>query len=281
MAKVKLKNLEVTPSGGKDVLDVTRPLVFLDIDDVLCIYQTLNTRDVRAALSDDLTVNADKVFSEIFHPVACCYLRELHDEFQPLYIISSSWTLHLDREQLCQTFLRTGLDFVAHNLHSKWRTARTDDSNRRSEIEAWFEDWLQPPPLVNRPPVLIIDDLRSGVTLFASSLASVTVFCADGVGFTFRELRDARGILRNQLKQRKMVEHKFTLIFDISDCIETTEEIVKLLGAAEITEALDELGQPGQIALTFTRHACSLEDAIESAVKSVLMEAPHAQLVDA
>lgn len=281
MAKCRTKDLTATLPGQVRALQANRPIIFLDIDDVLCVYNTFNSRDVLAALSGDSTVNAEEVLAEVFHPVACYYLRELHDEFKPLYVISSSWTLHLDREQLCKTFLRTGLDFVAHNLHSKWRTVRTEGGNRRSEIEGWLEDWLQAPTLVMRPPVLIIDDLRSGLTLFASPLASVTVFCADGVGFTFRELRDARGVLRNQLKQMNMVEYQFTLVFDISDCIETTEEIVARLSDSGITDAVVVPGQRGQVALTFSRDAVSLEDAQESALKAVFIELPCSELIEA
>lgn len=280
MAIVKLENLQYTRSGHQHALDVNRPIIFLDIDDVLCIYQTYNSRDVLAALAGDSTVDADRVLTEIFHPVACYYLRELHDEFLPLYVISSSWTLHVTQRQLCETFRRTGLEFVADNMHGKWCTVRSEGSSRLTEIQAWLTDWLQSQKLVRRPPVLVIDDLCSGGSLLGSPLASVTVLCTDGIGFTFREFRDAGGILRKQLAQIEQVLHKFTLVFDISECVETQQEIVELVGAGGLIDAVVALVPSGQMALTFSRFARTLAEARESAIKAVLIELEYAHLVD-
>jgi len=79
----------------------SRPVVFLDIDDVLCVNRLYNTRQVLAVLDGDESINACEVWQQIFHASARANLRQLHDEFEPIYVISSSWTLHLSREQLC------------------------------------------------------------------------------------------------------------------------------------------------------------------------------------
>lgn len=280
MATFRLEDMSGALPGHERVFEATRPLVFLDIDDVLCVYNTFNSRDVLAALAGDSTVNAEKVLSEVFHPVARHYLSELHDEYLPLYIISSSWTLHLTREQLCETFHRTGIGFVGDSLHGNWCTVRRVGSNRRVEIEGWLTYWLQSPTLINRPPVLIIDDLHSGRSLYASALASVTVFCTAGIGLTYREFQNARTILKSQLDKVEKFQYKFTLILDISDCVETLEEIIELLGAAGITDAVVDIGNPSRILLTLNRSARSLDEAKEPVLKTIFVELPCAQLFE-
>ncbi len=178
-----------------------RPLVFLDIDDVLCVHRTMNTREVLAALSGDDTVNAANVWQEIFHASVRENLRQLHDEFEPLYVISSSWTLHPNRGQQCQVFRRTGLEFVAENLHEHWHTLRdkNGDSYRLVEIDAWLDAHALMTPVA----YVIIDDVVSDVvssqSIPGSHLEEQAVLCAAWLGFTFRQLAQARSILQAQL----------------------------------------------------------------------------------
>ncbi len=173
-----------------------RPVVFLDIDDVLCVHRTLNTRQVLAALAGDETVDAASIWQQVFHASARENLRQLHEEFEPMYIISSSWTLHLSREQLCETFRRTGLEFVSDCLHEHWCTPRDDDSYRLVEIEAWLDTHA----LVEPVPFLILDDLISGQSIPGSHLEEYAVLCDAWMGFTHPKLRSAQKILRNQVR---------------------------------------------------------------------------------
>lgn len=280
MATFRTEDLTTTVHGHMRVFHANRPIIFLDIDDVLCVYKKFNSRDVLAALSGDSTVNAEEVLAEVFHPVARYYLAELHEEFLPLYVISSSWVLHLTREQLCETFRRTGIGFVAESLHGKWCTVRSVGSNRRVEIEGWLTDWLQRPAVIKRPPLLIIDDLRSGGSLYGSPLASLTVLCTDGIGLTYREFQNARGILKSQLDDVEKVQHIFTLIFDISDCAETPEEIVELLSTAGLSDAIVVPEKTGQMSMEFILYAHTLADARDFAIKSILLQVPNAEIVD-
>ena len=173
-----------------------RPLVFLDIDDVLCVHRTLNTKDVLAVLASDETIAASTVWQNIFHRHAVENLRQLNDEFQPWYVISSSWTLHLDKEQLCEAFEATGLGFVADNLHEHWHTPRDENSYRLVEIEAWLDTqaW-RGSRLYATGRCLIIDDVLSGQSLVGSHLESQTVFCEASAGFLYPQLKQAREIL--------------------------------------------------------------------------------------
>lgn len=195
VATVDIKDLQITHNGDT-ALRGQRPIVFLDIDDVLCIHRNFNTRQVLAALAGDPAVDADEVWQQIFHPHAVENLRQLDDEFRPLYVISSSWTLHVNREQLCATFTKTGLGFVGDNLHAVWCTPRDINSYRLVEIDAWLDTskWRGSRLLVPAPFV-IIDDELSGQSLVGSHLEGLTVFCEASAGFLFPQLKQAREIL--------------------------------------------------------------------------------------
>ena len=172
-----------------------RPVVLLDIDDCLATNRAFNTRQVIAALSGESSVDAEAVWQGVFHEAAKQNLRLLHDEFGPCYVLSSSWTLHLSKEQLGQTFMLTGLEFVAENLHEQWCTPRDDDSYRLIEIDAWIDTYA----LSATAPYLIIDDNLSGQSLRDSHLEANTVFCEPWTGFMYPQLRRAREILRRQV----------------------------------------------------------------------------------
>jgi len=181
-----------------------KPIIFLDIDDVLCVHRTLNTREVLAALAGDETVDAAAVWQQIFHVAAVEYLRQLHLEFEPQYVVSSSWTLHLTKAQLCAAFEFTGLAFIAENLHEQWCTPRDDESYRLVEIEAWLDTHALLSPLA----YLIIDDVVSGQSLSGSHLEDRAVLCDAWKGFMFKELFAARGILHAQISSQFTVRGK-------------------------------------------------------------------------
>lgn len=170
-----------------------RAVVFLDIDDVLCVHRLYNTRQVLAVLGGDKTVDAVQVWQQIFHASARDNLRQLHDEFEPAYVISSSWTLHLTKEQLCETFRHTGLEFVADNLHEHWCTPRDDNSYRLTEIEAWLDIHT----LRERLPYVILDDVMSGQSIVGSHLEDRAVLCGAWAGFMYPSLVQAQKILRH------------------------------------------------------------------------------------
>lgn len=172
-----------------------RPVVFLDIDDVLCVHQTLNTREVLAALACEISTSVEATWEHIFHLAARHNLLQLHEEFFPWYVISSSWTMHLSKEQFCEVFSKTGLDFVKENLHKEWCTLRSDDSYRMSEIDAWLDLHLHPAI----GAILILDDELSGQSLVGSHIEEQTVFCDESEGFLYPKLVAARKILRKQL----------------------------------------------------------------------------------
>ena len=77
------------------------------------------------------------------------------------------------------------------------------------------------------------------------------------------------------------MEFVFTLRYKLSDQDCDLDDIVERLGAAGCTDALVGLGQPGRLALKFTREADSAEAALTSALADVKKAVATAQLIEA
>ena len=104
-----------------------KPLVFLDFDDVLAVHREHDSRQVELAFKNDALDEVPELWQWVFHYSARTNLQTLHEEFQPEYVISSSWTLSFDRSQIVEVLRRTGLDFVPENFHPNWCTLREPD----------------------------------------------------------------------------------------------------------------------------------------------------------
>ena len=171
-----------------------RPVVFLDLDDVLAIHREHNSFQVLAAFKNAALDDVSSLWKYLFDASACKNLRTLHDEFAPEYVISSSWTSFLDRAQICEVLRRTELEFVVENLHPDWRTPREEGSYRLTEIEGWLDVHA----LGTSLPYVILDDHISGQSIPGSHLEERAVWCDAWVGFTHQKLRSAQKILRSQ-----------------------------------------------------------------------------------
>ena len=77
------------------------------------------------------------------------------------------------------------------------------------------------------------------------------------------------------------MEYTFNLKFQLSreDC--DHDDLVERLGAAGCDDALVGVGQPGRIALEFTREANNAQEALVSALVDVKRAIPSAKLVEA
>jgi hypothetical protein len=176
-----------------DMKHDARPLVFLDMDDVLCLDDVHHSGQMLKIFEQKIP-DYPEMWERLVDPGAAENLRQLHAEFNPVYVISSSWATYLDREQMCEALTRTQLQFVVENLHTEWRTPRALSSSRRDEIEWWLEAHRE-----LSQPFLIIDDSRSGAVLAHSPLAldGHVVLCRSGLGFTKKPLKEAcRKLLR-------------------------------------------------------------------------------------
>ncbi len=77
------------------------------------------------------------------------------------------------------------------------------------------------------------------------------------------------------------MEYQFTLKYQLAEADCEHDAIVERLGEAGCDDALIGVGQPGRIALEFTREAPSAEAAVISALADVKQAIPTAKLVEA
>ncbi|WP_375341637.1 HAD domain-containing protein [Massilia phyllosphaerae] len=173
-----------------------RPVVFLDFDDVLAFHPVHNGYRVLDAFANGTTDALPELWHEVFNAAARRNLQTLDFEYQPHYVISSSWASHLGRNQINEVLMRTGLEFVNSNLSEHWCTPRDTNSSRLSEIETWLKRYASTDALA----FIILDDHMSGGALSGSWLEERTVFCDAWVGFTYAKLRTARKILKQPVR---------------------------------------------------------------------------------
>lgn len=174
---------------------LTRPIIFLDMDDVFCIHPDYSSYQALEALKRQ-DFEYPELWGNLVFPEARLNLAELQLEFSPTYVISSSWSYGLNLQQMRQIFIQTGMGFVADELHKDWCTPKLAAPSRIKEIESWLTKHKQP-----KRPILILDDYSSGWSLKDSPLDKerYVVFCNVGVGFNSEKLTEAQHILRAQL----------------------------------------------------------------------------------
>lgn len=77
------------------------------------------------------------------------------------------------------------------------------------------------------------------------------------------------------------MEYTFTLKYQLANHDSDPDALVECLGAAGCDDALVGVGQPGRLALEFTREAGSAEEAMRSALADVKAAIPSARLIEA
>jgi len=181
---------EMTPEQAAPA----RSVIFLDMDDVLCLDHQFHSGEMLRVVQN-LRPDWPELWKKLVDGDAAANLLRLHEEFNPKYVVSSSWALHLDRDQMCDVLERTQLQFVVYDLHEHWQTPRARSSSRREEVEWWLEEYREP-----GQPFLILDDTYSGDTLMHSPLAlnGHVVTCEVRKGLTAAKRDEARVKLRRQ-----------------------------------------------------------------------------------
>lgn len=170
-------------------------IVFLDFDDVLAIHPEHTSQQVVAALRSGCPDDFAELWANVFDEMPKANLRALYDEFNPRFVISSTWSTYLSRVEVSDVLTRGGLDFVAAALHVNWRSATDVGTFRATDISSWLEQNGSPLQLA----YVILDDTASGHTLYGTSMAPHAVFCEEWQGFIGIRLEQARAILREQL----------------------------------------------------------------------------------
>lgn len=77
------------------------------------------------------------------------------------------------------------------------------------------------------------------------------------------------------------MEYTFTLKYQLAEHESDPDVLVERLGGAGCDDALVGIGQPGRLALEFTREAKSAKAAVRSALADVKRAIPSAKLVEA
>lgn len=187
--------------NDKDLL----PILFLDIDDVLCLNDKYGGYDVIEALHERHE-SPDTVFRHVFNRRARDALELLHLAMQGRvrYVISSTWREALDRDQLRDVFRRGGLEFVASSLHEDWCTPmRAYRGIRVDDIAAWLDRHHLGEPFA------IVDDTFSGPSLkpamtnHSHPFAGRVVLCQESVGLLPAHVEPLLAALRQPTKHRR------------------------------------------------------------------------------
>ena len=76
------------------------------------------------------------------------------------------------------------------------------------------------------------------------------------------------------------MEYTFTLKYQLADDDRDTDALVERLGEAGCDDALVGVGQPGRLALEFTREAANADAAVQSALADVRRAVPSARLIE-
>ena len=76
------------------------------------------------------------------------------------------------------------------------------------------------------------------------------------------------------------MEYTFTLKYQLADDDKDPDVLVERLGEAGCDDALVGIGQPGRLALEFTREAADANTAVRSALADVRRSVPSARLIE-
>ena len=184
-------------------------LMFLDIDDVLCLSSPYGGFAAIAAVNGQ-HVNPAAVYRELFAAGAVQALKRVHDEMgaRIRYVISSTWRESFSREQLDVLFRQSGLGFVADSLVGgrAWCTpSKFRLGQRVDEIAQWLNQHHDGEPFV------IVDDTHSGASLRSAlkarrgamphPFAGRVVLCQEYVGLTDAHVQTIVGALRREVVQ--------------------------------------------------------------------------------
>lgn len=178
----------------RGVVQGGRPLAFLDLDDVLCLgraqggYGGYDVFDADSRPAD--------LFQRLWHPPAAQTLLTIVEEFDPRFVITTSWLRLMEREGFEALFRATSMGTVADAFHQAWDAPQNRGATRLQAIEKWLGAHYEGEPLV------VLDDHHSGTGLRGSRLdrAGCVVLCEVGIGLHAGHLPAVRRALRASSK---------------------------------------------------------------------------------
>lgn len=168
------------PSDGTMGSDESkqRPLLFLDVDDVLALNTHYGGREARKAIFRPEQAPTD-LYEKLFSRDAVDALNALLLEFNPRVVMTTSWLMLLNREEFLNLFKETGVNIDDSGFHQHWDAPENYGEGRANRIGKWLADHHAGENL------LILDDVCSGATLVDSPWhrAGHVVLCEENVGF--------------------------------------------------------------------------------------------------
>lgn len=164
---------------------MTSIVLFLDLDDVLCLNNPFGGYDVLEHLQEVRTghkteADLQPVWNQLFDDAAKAHLAKVHGEFAPIYVMSTSWSRFCDRPLLESILRSTSLTFVAENLHEDWETQKAPGQTRAEQVRSWLD---RHPEFESH--WVVIDDEASGSGLSSGWFAAdrpFVVLCEVGIG---------------------------------------------------------------------------------------------------
>lgn len=165
-----------------------RPLLFLDMDDVLCLNDPYGGYDVLLASNSDAP---DDLWQKLFHPTAKTVLLRVLEEHRPTVVLTTSWIRFIERSGFEAVFKKTGLELLSASLHDAWEAPQLHGQTRCQAIEGWLSKHQAGEPFV------VLDDKVSGTGLEGSKLykAGRVILCDVGVGLQETHLLATRAAL--------------------------------------------------------------------------------------
>lgn len=165
------------------------PIVFLDVDDVLCLGHAPGAYEALQAVRG-IRDDAAEIWAQLFHPHAVEVLREVHDAMggHLRYVVTSLWRTIFNRSEFAEMLRNTGLSFVADRLERRprWRTQDMPYETRADEVLEWIRRHGAGAPFV------VVDDDFSGAMLAiearrpGSPLSGRVVICTQKLGLQAR-----------------------------------------------------------------------------------------------
>jgi hypothetical protein len=163
-----------------------RPLVFLDFDDVFCLSTPYGAYDVIAPNPPP------QLWEQLFHAPAVEVLRTVTEEFDPQFVITTSWLRFLGPDEIRQLLMRCGLEFMVLRLHMEFEALQPSGATRSEAVSSWLAANHRGEPFV------VLDDFLSGTGLAESEWTRTgrVVLCEVGRGLMAVHLPAIRAALK-------------------------------------------------------------------------------------
>lgn len=174
-----------------------RLVVFLDVDDVLCLNSPYGGHHAKQALVQGrLCELSDKLFDA----TAVKHLKTVHERFHPWFVLSTSWSWVFEKEELLSVLRCCGLGFVADELHPTWTTPKNESSElRAAEIKLWISHH---PEFAHSWVVLDDKESGQGLMLWPKEERAYVTLCQEGVGLQDAEARQLFEALERRLTSK-------------------------------------------------------------------------------